>query len=344
MMDGHPEDGWRRAVERLEAAMNTLMSGDASAIKALYSHRDDVTAFFGWGGYEKGWAEVSRRWDWAAAQFQGGGPVRYEHLTAVTAPGLAVTTHVESTRVRLAGTDRPTEWSNRVTHVFRLEDGEWRLVHRHANRLERATSPVSGSPLILMRRLPRFGPSVDARPARLWQSAGDMARVFPVVFLPWLLWGFTSPESLAAGTVGPTDIVRVDDYIGAPSVLFGRTSAEAERTLGPPLQREAGAVPTYRNPAVFRPTQRLSYPGLVIDVLDRGRLRRVRIGAPGRGFPCGLDVGSPREEVERVLGEPQETADSHLMYLYSDGYPDTVHFHLRDGRVRGIEWNFGSAE
>jgi hypothetical protein len=54
-----PGDGWRRAVERLEAAMNALMSGDANAIKALYSHRDDVTAFFGWGGYEKGWAEVS---------------------------------------------------------------------------------------------------------------------------------------------------------------------------------------------------------------------------------------------------------------------------------------------
>ena len=136
-------DGWRRAVERLETAMNTLMSGDASAIKALYSHRDDVTAFFGWGGYEKGWAEVSRRWDWAAEQFQGGGPVRYEHLTAVTAPGLAMTTHIESTRVRLAGTDRPSKWSNRVTHVFRFEDGEWRLVHRHANRLEARYEPGS---------------------------------------------------------------------------------------------------------------------------------------------------------------------------------------------------------
>jgi ketosteroid isomerase-like protein len=135
------QDGWRGAVARLEAAMNTLMSGDASAIKALYSHRDDVTAFFGWGGYEQGWDAVSRRWDWAAEQFRGGGPVRYQHLTAVAAPGLAVTTHVESTRVRLAGTAEPTEWSNRVTHVFRLEDGAWRLVHRHANRLEARYEP-----------------------------------------------------------------------------------------------------------------------------------------------------------------------------------------------------------
>ena len=137
------DDGWRRAVERLGAAMNTLMSGDASAIKALYSHGDDVTAFFGWGGYEKGWAEVSRRWDWAAEQFKGGGPVTYEHLTATIAPGLAVTTHIESTRVRLAGTAEPTAWSNRVTHVFRLEDGEWRLVPRHANRLEQRYEPGS---------------------------------------------------------------------------------------------------------------------------------------------------------------------------------------------------------
>jgi hypothetical protein len=148
----------------------------------------------------------------------------------------------------------------------------------------------------------------------------------------------------AAGAPGPTDIVRVDDYIGAPRVLFGRTGAEVERILGLPAQVEAGAVSTYQNPAVFRSTRRLSYLGLVIDVLDTGRIRRVRIAAPGRGLPFGLDVGSPRQEVERVLGAPQEAEDSHLMYLYSDGYPDTVHFHLRDGHVRGIEWNFGSAE
>ena len=142
-LDEHPGDGGRRAVERLEAAMNTLMSGDASAIKALYSHRDDVTAFFGLGGYEKGWAEVSRRWDWAAAQFQGGGPVRYEHLTAVTAPGLAVTT---TSRHPRPDCRRPAErGSNRVTHVFasRTGSGGWSTATRTAWRP--STSPAPGS-------------------------------------------------------------------------------------------------------------------------------------------------------------------------------------------------------
>jgi hypothetical protein len=148
----------------------------------------------------------------------------------------------------------------------------------------------------------------------------------------------------AAGAVGPTDIVRVDDYIGAPRVLFGRTGAEVERALGPPVDTQPGAVASYLDPADLRPTRRLTYPGLVIDVLGTGRIRRVRIAAPGRGLPFGLDVGSPRDEVERILGEPQEATTSVLMYLYSDGFPETVHFHLRDGRVRGIEWNLGSAE
>jgi hypothetical protein len=168
-----------------------------------------------------------------------------------------------------------------------------------------------------------------------------MRRLFVV---SWVLLTVAVAGPGAVDAVGPTDIVRVDDYIGAPRALFGRTGAEVERALGPPLGAEPGAVPTYRDPAVFHATRRLSYPDLVIDVLPTGTLRRVRIGAPGRGLPFGLDVGTSREEIERALGEPQESSDSHLMYLYSDGYPDTVHFHLRDGSVRGIEWNFGSAE
>ena len=175
----------------------------------------------------------------------------------------------------------------------------------------------------------------------LWQSALKMARRRHGVRGVLLTLAALGPGLAGAG---PTDIVRVDDYIGAPRTLFGWTDAEVERTLGPPLAAAAAAVETYRDPAVMRPTRRLFYPGLVIDVLATGRLRRVRIDAPGRRLPFGLDVGSRRDEVERILGEPQDVADRHLMYLYSDGYPETVHFHLRDGRIHRIEWNFGSAE
>jgi ketosteroid isomerase-like protein len=130
------------AVARLRAAMADVANGDTAAIKALYSHRDDATSFFGWGGYEKGWAAVEQRWNWAGRQFRGG-TVRYENLTTVVSADLAWTTDIETFEVRMEGMDQPTRWSNRVTHIFRLEGGAWRLVHRHANRLEEQYAPSS---------------------------------------------------------------------------------------------------------------------------------------------------------------------------------------------------------
>ncbi len=137
-----PPPPFADAIARLHAAMASLANGDISAIKALYSHSAEATSFYGWGGYEKGWEAVSRRWDWAGRQFQGGS-VSYQNITTVVTPELAYTTDIESFRCRMAGVAGETQWSNRVTHVFRLEGGAWRLLHRHANRLEGQFEPAT---------------------------------------------------------------------------------------------------------------------------------------------------------------------------------------------------------
>ena len=128
------------AIARLYAAMAKVANGDISDITALYSHTDDATSFYGWGGYEKGWQAVSKRWDWAGQQFKGGS-VSYENVTTVVSSELAYTTDIETFEARMEGMEQPARWSNRVTHIFRLEGGEWRLVHRHANRLENQYAP-----------------------------------------------------------------------------------------------------------------------------------------------------------------------------------------------------------
>jgi len=130
------------AVGRLHEALRHVANGDVAAIKALYSHGPDATSFYGWGGYEKGWDAVERRWDWAGQQFKGG-TVSHETVTSVVTPALAYTTGIETFEVRMDGMDAPTRWTNRVTHVFRLENGEWRLLHRHANRLEDQYKPAT---------------------------------------------------------------------------------------------------------------------------------------------------------------------------------------------------------
>lgn len=139
-MTSQTPEPFAAAIARLHAAMAKVANGDIAEIKALYSHTDDATSFYGWGGYEKGWDAVSARWDWAGQQFKGG-TVSYQNVTTVVTGELAYVTDVETFRVGMAGMEKPTEWTNRVTHIFRLEDGQWRLVHRHANRLEQQYAP-----------------------------------------------------------------------------------------------------------------------------------------------------------------------------------------------------------
>ncbi len=54
-------EDFQHAVARLQSAMTMVLNGDTSLIKALHSHADDVTSFYGMGGYEKGWDAVSKR-------------------------------------------------------------------------------------------------------------------------------------------------------------------------------------------------------------------------------------------------------------------------------------------
>lgn len=131
------------AIARLHAAMGDVANGDVRAIKALYSHSADATSFYGWGGWEKGWDAVAARWDWAGQQFKGGA-VSYQNVTTVVAADLFYVTDIETYRMNaMDGLGQPTGWTNRVTHIFRLEDGEWRLLHRHGNRLEDQFKPAT---------------------------------------------------------------------------------------------------------------------------------------------------------------------------------------------------------
>ncbi|BCB20248.1 nuclear transport factor 2 family protein [Bosea sp. ANAM02] len=133
------------ALAALRRALADVAQGDVRAIKALYSHSEEATSFYGWGGYEKGWEAVSRRWDWAAEQFKGG-TVSHENVTTVVGDPITLVTDIETFEVAMAPGAAPTRWTNRVTHVFRFEGGGWRLLHRHANRLEGRYEPAARLP------------------------------------------------------------------------------------------------------------------------------------------------------------------------------------------------------
>ena len=127
----------------------------------------------------------------------------------------------------------------------------------------------------------------------------------------------------------PTDIARVDEYIDAPRALFGRTLADLERTLGVPVSRRPrgdGAV--------------LAWPGVEVTLSRSGRVAGVIVHAAGHALPFGLGIGTPRARVEAVLGTASQMTDERSVYPDADGFPNSVEFVFRDGRVTRIEWRY----
>jgi ketosteroid isomerase-like protein len=96
-----------------------------------------------WGAYERGWAEVGPRYDWAAARFKpSGATVQVEVLSQVHSGDLAYTVAIERSTALVVGQEQPRPLQLRVTHVFRKEDGTWKLLHRHADPLIDKTAPA----------------------------------------------------------------------------------------------------------------------------------------------------------------------------------------------------------
>ena len=117
----------------METARPHVHARDPAPFKALWSHADDVTLLGGIGAYAKGWEQVGPRLDGVAATFRVGRGWSIEPLAMGMSGDLAYTVHFESSEVRVARRD---EWSPvvlRVTHLYRREEGTWKIIHRHAD-------------------------------------------------------------------------------------------------------------------------------------------------------------------------------------------------------------------
>lgn len=121
----------------LETATDAFFAGDPAPVLAWWSHADDVSMFGGAGAYAQGWTSVKPGIEWAAAHFRGGHGTR--ELVAMGESGdLAYTTYIERIEIRVEGSDEPSAIAFRITQIYRREQGDWKIIHRHADpRVER---------------------------------------------------------------------------------------------------------------------------------------------------------------------------------------------------------------
>ncbi|MBC3194168.1 nuclear transport factor 2 family protein [Pseudonocardia sp. C8] len=131
---------------RWQHAYQALCNGDVEPWAAIWSTRDPVS-LFGAAGSASGHEEVRRVQSWVAGRFAGLVDEKQELVAAGASGDLAYTVAFEHKTVYAEGGGEPVTYTLRTTHVFRREDGEWRIVHRHGDfPPSREDFPVTSGP------------------------------------------------------------------------------------------------------------------------------------------------------------------------------------------------------
>ncbi len=122
----------RTTLARHIEAEKAFVHGDPQPRMELWSKRDPVTLFGAIGMSESGWDQLSQTFSWVASRFSEVSDFRVDVEVVEVGEDRAYALSFERFEGSVAG--RPVEpIAVRVTHIYRREDGEWRIVHRHAD-------------------------------------------------------------------------------------------------------------------------------------------------------------------------------------------------------------------
>jgi ketosteroid isomerase-like protein len=118
--------------ERQHDAEAALSRGDVRPRVQMWSHNDPVSLFAAIGPSKAGWDELEPTFRAVAARLSGGHDVTYEIMSFDVSAEIAWTAGFVRFSTSIDGGPL-TRYTLRITHVYRREAGEWKVVHEHSN-------------------------------------------------------------------------------------------------------------------------------------------------------------------------------------------------------------------
>jgi ketosteroid isomerase-like protein len=120
--------------EREVAAEEALVRGDVGPRLEMWSHADPVSVIGAVGASRAGWDQLEPMFRSVASRLAGGHDVTYEILAFDVSQNMAWSAGF----VRFVGSmdgSAPVPIGLRITQVYRLEQGEWKVAHEHSDFL-----------------------------------------------------------------------------------------------------------------------------------------------------------------------------------------------------------------
>ena len=131
-------------IDQFDLAQGEFLKGNVEPMNDLFSHREDVSLNNPLSPPAHGWERVAATMERAASQFRDGEIVAIENQEKHVTAELAYVVRVERAKAKVGGSeDIIVPIALRVTMIFRPEDGEWKIVHRHADPITTAQAPES---------------------------------------------------------------------------------------------------------------------------------------------------------------------------------------------------------
>jgi ketosteroid isomerase-like protein len=119
---------WVQSV--LKDAEIAVHNGDAGPRRAIWSRNDPVSVLGAWRN-ASGQQELDELFTHLAGSFSECTSYEFELLEAEVHADTAYTVGFEHTSTSVNGA--PQTYTLRVTQIYRREDGEWKVAHRHGS-------------------------------------------------------------------------------------------------------------------------------------------------------------------------------------------------------------------
>jgi ketosteroid isomerase-like protein len=121
-------------IEQYYRAQGEFLRGNPEPVKNIFSHTEDVTLANPYGPPVRGWDEVAKSIEHAASLRSDGTFVEWQILAKYVTADLAYVVQIERAEAKIGAREDISPLAVRATMNFRPEeDGEWKIVHRHAD-------------------------------------------------------------------------------------------------------------------------------------------------------------------------------------------------------------------
>src|SRR5215204_2583073 len=120
-------------IEQYHRVQREFLKGNPEPVKDLFSHREDVTLANLYGPPVRGWDEVAKSVEHASSLHSDGTFLGWQILAKHVTPELAYVVQIERAEAKIGAREDISPLAVRATMIFRPEEGEWKVVHRHAD-------------------------------------------------------------------------------------------------------------------------------------------------------------------------------------------------------------------